>query len=328
MINNAFVDIAIGLVLMYLVLSLMGTVVNEFISTTVGLRASTLKNALQKLLDDQTLRSAFYQHGMIDGTKQATGVDHPSYISGESFALAIVGSIDPNNPLPGFDEAKAAVGKMPDSNIKDVLLAQLAKANGSLDKFRLGVANYFDGAMDRVSGTYKRYLKWISLGVGFLIVIALNADSIKVGAALWKDASLRAQMVETAQTVLTDTTTQLTKGTSQKPTSISERLTTLDDDIRPLPIGMTAADVGYVLSLSEVKSVFTKAGFWALLTKLFGLVITAFAISLGAPFWFDMLSKLMNVRGAGPKPDSTTATAAPTTSTATVPPAGQPQAPA
>ena len=43
--------------------------------------------------------------------------------------------------------------------------------------------------------------------------------------------------------------------------------------------------------------------------KLLGFLITAFAISLGAPFWFDLLNKLVNLRGAGkkegdPKPES------------------------
>lgn len=32
--------------------------------------------------------------------------------------------------------------------------------------------------------------------------------------------------------------------------------------------------------------------------KFFGLILTAFAISLGAPFWFDLLNKLINLRGS------------------------------
>jgi hypothetical protein len=58
MFNNAVLDIAIALVLMYLVLSLMGTVINEFISTTINLRSKTLKSALEKLLDNPDLRNA------------------------------------------------------------------------------------------------------------------------------------------------------------------------------------------------------------------------------------------------------------------------------
>lgn len=66
---NAVLDIAIGLVLMYLVLSLVCTVVNEFIATKLNLRSATLASALQQIIDNSALRGSFYNHGLIDGTK-------------------------------------------------------------------------------------------------------------------------------------------------------------------------------------------------------------------------------------------------------------------
>ena len=57
--SNAFIDIAIGLILMFLVLSMLATVINEFIVTRLGLRATTLKAGVEQILDDQTLRTAF-----------------------------------------------------------------------------------------------------------------------------------------------------------------------------------------------------------------------------------------------------------------------------
>ena len=39
---------------------------------------------------------------------------------------------------------------------------------------------------------------------------------------------------------------------------------------------------------------------------LFGWLITAIALSMGAPFWFDLLGRIMNVRNAAKSPDSTT----------------------
>ncbi|MEM1221017.1 MAG: hypothetical protein AAGH79_18995, partial [Bacteroidota bacterium] len=36
--------------------------------------------------------------------------------------------------------------------------------------------------------------------------------------------------------------------------------------------------------------------------KVFGWLITSLAISLGAPFWFDLLRKLVNIRGTGGVP--------------------------
>ena len=41
-------------------------------------------------------------------------------------------------------------------------------------------------------------------------------------------------------------------------------------------------------------------GFWE---KVVGLLFTALAISLGAPFWFDMLNRVVSIRAAGRAPD-------------------------
>jgi hypothetical protein len=41
------------------------------------------------------------------------------------------------------------------------------------------------------------------------------------------------------------------------------------------------------------------------LFKLLGLVLSVFAIMMGAPFWFDTLNKISNLRGTGPKPSTT-----------------------
>lgn len=327
MTNNAVLDIGIGLVLMYLILSLMGTVLNEYVATLQKLRATTLQTAVESILDNPTLRSDFYNNGVIDGVAQATG-DHASYFSGQTFALAVVGSLDVTKPVPVFADVKSAIENMADCNFRDVLLAQLTKANGDLDALRNGVATYFDSAMDRVSGIYKRKLKLISFVVGCIIVIVLNADSINVGTALWKDPSLRAQTVDSAKDFLKTHRSPATPGADQKiatpapvpapaatgknappapaddPAKLGDttvnlirQLGALDSTIRPLPIGWHLNDIPDVSGWGWVM--------WAL-SKLVGLLVTALAISLGAPFWFDMLSNFMNMRGSGVKPASTT----------------------
>ena len=42
--------------------------------------------------------------------------------------------------------------------------------------------------------------------------------------------------------------------------------------------------------------------------KFFGFFITAIAIGLGAPFWYDMLNKIVSVRSAGKVRSTSTAT--------------------
>jgi hypothetical protein len=51
------------------------------------------------------------------------------------------------------------------------------------------------------------------------------------------------------------------------------------------------------------KLICTSRGWLIMATKLLGLLLTAFAASLGAPFWFDVLNKFMSVRSAGKAPE-------------------------
>jgi hypothetical protein len=170
--------------------------------------------------------------------------------------------------------------------------------------------------MDRVSGIYKRKLKWISLLVGIGIVVVLNADSIAVGAALWKDASLRAQMVQNAGAVVASGQGAALPSDKESD-AIKTRISTLEEKLRPLPIGLDRGEIvkGFglfwkampwenSLSWTAYFKEIMKGASWTLM-KVIGLFITALAISLGAPFWFDMLSKFMNLRGSGPPPDRT-----------------------
>jgi hypothetical protein len=310
---NAALDIAIGLVLMYLVLSLMGTVVNEYIATLLKLRATTLRDALKQILDNGALHADFYNHGLIASANAATG-DHVSYLSGQTFAMALLGSLDQTQALPNFAQIKSAVQNMPDCNIRDVLLAHITLANNDLTTLRDGLATYFDGAMDRVTGIYKRYLKWISFGVGLVLVVALNADTIAAATALWKDSSLRSQMVENAR-ALVDQKTKPSPDAKQggagasdpqkkdaspldlDPDQLATKLGELETKIRPLPIGWRDENLKTLLRSAHGCSVA-----FLYLMKILGLLMSALAVSLGAPFWFDTLSKFMNVRGAGAKP--------------------------
>ncbi len=289
---NASLDIAIGLVLMYLVLSVVCTSINEMWTTITNARANTLKASLKKIIDSDTLRTAFYNHGLIAGTEQATG-KHPSYLSGATFALAILDSLDSKNPLPvDVESIKKLVveGTSEGSNIRDVLLANIATAQANVETLRKSLATYFDNAMDRVSGVYKRYLKLVSFITGLVLAAALNADSVQVGKALWNDASLRAQLVQDAQSVVDKTTGQCDAAKSEVDDLI-KKIKCAETSLRPMPFGWDFGKAGWGVDS------------WPL--KLGGILVTAFALTLGAPFWFDLLSKFMNIRGSGRPPRRT-----------------------
>jgi hypothetical protein len=284
MTGNSVVDIAIGLIFMYLVLSLVCTAVNEYIATLLKLRAKSLAGGIQQLIDDPVLHQLFSNHGLVDSTKRTTGGAGPSYIDGRSFAMALLASVDPTKPVPVFEDVQQALQHLRDSNIRDMLLAQVATSGGDIQKLRDGVASWFDSAMDRVTGVYKRWLKAISFGVGLVVAIAINADTVSVAKALWHDPTARVQIAGIAEH-------------AQVPPPNIDAAQALSDlkTLRGLPIG-------WPLSLEEYNP--EKTPLWAVIpAKVLGLLLTAVALSLGAPFWFDLLSKFMNVRGSGARPD-------------------------
>jgi hypothetical protein len=339
MIQNAALDVAIGLALMYLMLSLLCTIINEYIASKLGLRAASLAAGLQEILDDPRIRQKFYGHGLIAGPINAVATsdnllvplikklgnlqgavraavatrvpvapaavpaagleapppkDHPSYISSTNFALALLGSLNTDQPVPGFADVQTAVAAMNPSHLRSALLSALADAQGDLDKLRKNVATWFDDSMERLSGAYKRHLKLISVVIGIVVAIAFNADSFRVTTALWTDPDLRAQVVATA----TETAKQGIDTTAGK---IDEQK--LEDAVastgklRSLPIGWTCGkDVWLVPCIWQSLPTLT-------LSQILGWLLTAAALSLGAPFWFDLLSKLINIRGAGVKPE-------------------------
>jgi hypothetical protein len=317
MIDNVAIDIAIGLTLMYLMLSLACTVINEFIATQLKLRAKSLHAGLIELLDDPTIRQAFYANGVIAGTRKAftssghvlwraifggsaspappdAPVDHPSYLSADSFVSAMIGALTTASMAAGqsaatFDDVKAAVEKLPPSQIKGALLAKLTTCENDLVKFRLGLATWFDDSMERVSGAYKRHLRLITIVVALAVAVALNADTFAVGYALWANPALRAQMVAVSEQTEKNA---LPNPGGATPTDVASALANANKALRPM------LPVGWPLTPSGDGTLW-----WFWLVKVLGWIVTGLALSLGAPFWFDMLSKFINIRGAGPKPE-------------------------
>lgn len=367
MFQSAAIDVAIALMLMYLMLSLLCTVINEFIATKLKLRAKSLASTLAQLLDNQTLRDTFYRHGLIVTNKRATATgpqstvsgvtsiassvrnmisgapaappalpvvppvappaplaaapapvasapapaayeDHPTYLSGRSVALALIGSLDPTKPLPGIADIQNAVQNLPPSHIRDTLLSSLTEAGNDLDKLRTSIATWFDDAMDRLSGAYKRQLKWISMLIGLVVAIAFNADSFNVATTLWSDQDRRASVVAMATQVAQESAAKAPE--SVDATKLQAALKQSEDRLRSLPIGWNCVVQRATAPAPATQEPVT-LGYWecaktklptVTLLQVFGWMLTAAALTLGAPFWFDLLQKFVNLRGAGGKP--------------------------
>lgn len=276
---NSMIDVVLGLVLLYLLLGLICTVVNEAIASFAKLRARNLKARLEKIIDNPDLRKALDATGAMRSLKAASGNSiGPSYIPSRTMAMAVVDALNPDKKLAaelGLAELKQSIEKLqgPDA-FKSMILKFADEAEDDVQQFRTEIANWFDDAMERVGGVYRRWMRGISLAVAFVICLAMNADSIRISKALWADDSLRAQVADQALKI------------SQSTDIDQKKLAALHDELRPFPLGWEEP-------LREDEHI---------MLRIIGLLISAFAVSLGAPFWFDILKRFADLRGSGAAP--------------------------
>ncbi|MBV8122902.1 MAG: hypothetical protein JO370_02335, partial [Paucibacter sp.] len=184
----------------------------------------------------------------------------------------------------------AAIGaqtKIPQQT-RELLLAFI-KESSDLAHFRANLEGWFDRVMDRASGWYKRRIANVVLVLSALVVAGANIDSIAICQALYGDPQLRAAMLAQAAQSLKE------GAPSAPPQDADVRLGQYQADLEKLRSG--GLPLGWQ-SVTRPKG--DNLAWYA--SKVAGLLITILAASLGAPFWFDMLSKVANIRGAGPKP--------------------------
>lgn len=167
------------------------------------------------------------------------------------------------------------------------------RAGSDLSNFRKEVEDWFDREMARVSGWYSRWAQWIMILVALVLVIALNVSAVTVGKALWADPTLRAKAADAAAHVVSPSTTTATE-TAPTATTVAQA---------PHADSQTLEGIGLPIGWNAT----AWPGLdWYLVLHFLGLVMVAIAASFGAPFWFDLLNRLVNLR-AGGKPPPTAA---------------------
>ncbi|OWQ45348.1 hypothetical protein CDL60_18980 [Roseateles noduli] len=322
MFNSQVLEIAIGLVFVYLIASLLAATVREFIESVLKTRAVQLERGLRLLLDDPTGRQTaarlfahpqifglfdgVYDPGkltgflrfwrksetLVDGAVDATkalrlpfGSKLPSYIPSRNFALALLDMLARHDgDAPGAasaDQARtmeillANANALAPSRLRDALLVALNEAQGDFDRARTSLEAWFDSNMDRVSGWYKRESQVVLLVIGLLSAAAFNIDTIAITRQLASNNTVRAQVVLQAEAMASRLDPGTTVSDEDRQNALSEATKGLGDLI------------GWRQKLPDD---------WRLCEAVVGWILTGLAISLGAPFWFDLLNKMMVVR--------------------------------
>jgi len=277
---GTFVDVLLGLTLLYLLLALICSAVGELLASVLGWRAKSLRQGIKDLLDNrnaEALYEAFEADSLVKSLTRLSGRHGPSYLSGKMFATALLGGLTPDSYPKEADwseHLQKGIANLPDSRIRISLQAMVKEADNKYDDLRKEVASWFDDAMERMSGVYKRRLQWVSLGIALVITLALGADTFDIAARLWNDTGQLAQI-----TVIAEQKAQDGLGSSEIYASLEQ--------LRPFPVGWRAG---------------LSWGWPDVFIRILGLLLTTIAVSLGAPFWFNTLQRLNAIRSSGPRP--------------------------
>ena len=288
--SNAALDAAIGLAFVFFAMSLVCSAITEGIAAAFKLRARDLERGVRNLLDDDKTRTeAFFGDPRVAALwrrKEGGGGRKPSYLPPRVFALAFLDTLAPNGSagqLNLIDKAQETVGTLPQGRARTVLQDALTDASTDVARLRAALETSFDEVMDRASGWYKRRAQLILVLVGLVVTAGANVDAVAITQRLLKDDAVRAAVVAQAAKAADPKVCPDAPDGGQA----LERAAACVDQVKELglPLGWTDAT--------------TPEGFWTWVAKIGGLLLTVAALSLGAPFWFDVLGKLARVRGAG-----------------------------
>ena len=289
--NSTVLDVIIGLIFVYLLLAILCTAANEWVAALTRRRGKMLARGIQQLLSEPELLKGFYQHPLIRSMRHDK--NHPAYISPRTFAAVVLDLLNPGSR--DLDAVRNSANQLPEGDVKSALTALLKRQD--IATAEEAIEGWFNDGMDRVSGWYKRRTQVWTIVIATVLTVFANADTIQITRRLWSDPVLRSAVVEEAKV----------RAQKPRPTISVE----YEDEQDPTEPTITKSE-GNKLSDKERELLGQLLGWqtgWRDFQKaqlpglILGWLLTVLAISLGAPFWFDMLNKFVNIRYSGKSPD-------------------------
>jgi hypothetical protein len=277
MFSSTVLDVAIGMVFCYASLALITSSIYEAIASQLSFRSKTLFAGIQNLLnannpEDHSLILGVYNHALACpfGAGVAKKIEDlkykPSYMDSKHFALALIDTIQP--AAAGFEQLGEQIKTIQNEQIRQMLTTMYDSSQGKIENLQTALANWFDNGMDRLSGSYKRQAQRWCFVIAFALAAIFNIDSFHLFKTLWQHPALITEL------------------------SVNQSAEFAINALETLPIGW---QLDHSLA-DDWRSVLASPNVIA------GWLVTASSSLFGGPFWFDMLKKLINLRGTGLKP--------------------------
>lgn len=319
-------EFTISIVLIFLLLSMVVSGLTEYWNSRVGKnsRSSLLFESLLKVFNDPHNRNfteALYRHPLIENSKP-TENDLPAYLDAKTISQAVIEVIirdqvpyqiqydkdgrpkviEPDiESLDTFELFKKSVSQLKPSDLKSMLQSFL-HGSGDLEELKPKIESWYNSYMDRVSGWYKKRMKKPLFITALLVTVFINADLFRISKAVWTDDELRNSLVEQAVQLAQDSTS-VSRFENLTPDEKKKTADEIYADLRlkNLPLGWTSELPDKQAGIRQL--IEYNCSKYLEPSTFFGWFLMAFALHMGAPFWFEALVKLINIRGAGVKPN-------------------------
>lgn len=293
-------------------------------TTSQLLRHPMLDSLFQGHYDPSQLRSSWLTPGKNSmHIRLSKRRNLPSYIPSAQFAVALLDCVA-RGPIPAGDADEPATAAhaspltveslrssamaLASPALQRTVLAALDHSGDKLAQAQRNIERWFDGTMDRSAGWYKRRTQAVLFMLGLAMSALLNIDALHVMQRLTSDKAFREAVVNEAAHARapdaqasgaqaeTIATTRNALASVGMPIGWREwaRPATQGDTlpgIRTLPVPMQLCTS---LDATPCKRASWLGADW--FGVLCGWLLTAFAVTLGAPFWFDVLNRFMIVR--------------------------------
>lgn len=286
-------QVAIGILFVWVMLAVITSQIQEWIASIFAWRADMLESSIVNMLGDKDLTKKIYNHPIIKGLWTNNGKRKPGGIPEDKFALVLFEAVTNADATTAEIKDSFLRLKQNVANLKvsenhelqqfatslDTLLQGIeTRADNTAQAFteaRLRVESWFNDSMERLSGSYKRRVQIVAIIVGVAVAAILNVDTVTVANTLWRDPVLREAVVTQASQAQNPSDQSTGSVSAQDIVNSMEQLNALT-----LPVGWSQGNIP------------VDAGGWS--AKALGIAISGMAAAQGAPYWFDLMRKLLS----------------------------------
>ncbi|MEO1258023.1 MAG: hypothetical protein AAFZ15_04470 [Bacteroidota bacterium] len=301
----ALLEVILGMMFIYMVLSLLGTTVNELLSSWRGWRGHFLEEGLKRLLTFEDNPAVFKKFTNNEFYKQLR--QHktplrvsraPEWLSSKNFVNILVNTLKNSDTV--VEKADEIIADLPkDSKLRKLLEQFKSEGTEDIEAFKGRLQKWYDDVMDHSSAWYKRHLQMVTIFVGLAIAAVINADSFDIYYKLSNNATARQSLSKMAEAFVANNETL----PAPKTVGDSLTLTQIRAELKNFTNSEEYAKISNVLGLGWNSADLTVSPL-AWLKRVFGWFVTALAISLGAPFWFSALKKVVSIRSSSSESSS------------------------